>query len=64
VNTLRWRKSSHSSGVGESECVELAGLASAIVVRDSKDPDGAKLLLSRAEFAHVLAEIKADRPSA
>jgi hypothetical protein len=50
--------------VGESDCVELAGLASAIAVRDSKDPDGAKLLLSRAEFAHVLAEIKADRPSA
>jgi hypothetical protein len=50
--------------VGESDCVELAGLASAVAVRDSKDPDGARLFLSRAAFAHVLAEVKADRPSA
>jgi hypothetical protein len=52
-----WRKSSYSSSTGQN-CVEVATNRLGIVaVRDSKDPDGPKLLLSRAEwiaFIHVL----------
>lgn len=44
-----WRKSSHSSQEG-GECVEVAGLDGAIGVRDSKDPEGPHLILSRAAW--------------
>lgn len=45
-----WRKSSHS-GPNGGECIELAGLAGvagAVAVRDSKDPNGPVLLLTPA----------------
>ncbi|MFB4298483.1 DUF397 domain-containing protein [Actinomadura sp. NTSP31] len=42
----RWRKASRSSASG-SDCVEVAGLPGLIAVRDSKDPDGPKLLFDR-----------------
>ena len=41
-----WRKSSRS-GSNAAECVELAGAAEMVAVRDSKDPDGPVLLLTR-----------------
>ncbi|MER7542004.1 DUF397 domain-containing protein [Actinomadura sp.] len=45
-----WRKSSYS-GSNAAECVELANVAGAagsvVAVRDSKDPDGPVLLLTR-----------------
>ncbi|GAA2269593.1 hypothetical protein GCM10010402_27060 [Actinomadura luteofluorescens] len=48
---LAWCKSTHS-GPNGGECVELADVAGATVgavaVRDSKDPDGPVLLLTRA----------------
>jgi Domain of unknown function (DUF397) len=37
-----WRKSSHS-GNGGSDCVEVADTSPVILVRDSKNPDGAVL---------------------
>ncbi|WP_021592163.1 DUF397 domain-containing protein [Actinomadura welshii] len=44
---LTWRKSTHS-GSNAAECVELADAAGVVVaVRDSKDPDGPVLLLTR-----------------
>lgn len=43
---LSWRKSTHS-GSNAAECVELAGAAGVVAVRDSKDPDGPVLLLTR-----------------
>jgi Domain of unknown function (DUF397) len=43
---LTWRKSTHSGGNG-GECIEVAATAEALVaVRDSKNPDGPKLLIS------------------
>jgi len=36
-----WRKSSYSNS--ESNCVEVAGRAGSVAVRDSKDPDGPAL---------------------
>jgi hypothetical protein len=50
---LTWRKSSYSGGE-QAQCVEVAETASAIHVRDSKDPDGPSLALGRAEFSIFL----------
>ncbi|MEU8118729.1 DUF397 domain-containing protein [Spirillospora sp. NPDC049024] len=47
VTGLPWRKGSHS-GENGGDCVEMAGAAGVVAVRDSKDPDGPVLLVSRA----------------
>ncbi|MFG2021125.1 DUF397 domain-containing protein [Actinomadura geliboluensis] len=47
LTNTKWRKSSYS-GSNAAECVELADVAGAVAVRDSKDPDGPVLLLTRA----------------
>lgn len=52
-----WRKSSHSSNQGD-DCVELADLGEVVGLRDSKEPDGPKLLVARAEFVALLATLK------
>lgn len=57
LNTATWRKSSHSGSTG-GECVELASVPDIVAVRDSKNPDGPKLLLGRDEFAALLAAVK------
>ncbi|MCP9951770.1 DUF397 domain-containing protein [Actinomadura madurae] len=43
----KWRKSSRS-GENGGDCVELAKVAGAVAVRDSKDPHGPILLQTRA----------------
>ncbi|MFB4302037.1 DUF397 domain-containing protein [Actinomadura sp. NTSP31] len=43
-----WRKSRRSHQQGE--CVEVAGLAGAVAVRDSTDPDGPKLVFGAAAW--------------
>ncbi|WP_242903367.1 DUF397 domain-containing protein [Actinomadura terrae] len=53
-----WRKASRSHEDGDA-CVEVANLAEFVTVRDSKDPEGPKLILSRDDFrrfAYVLKE--------
>ncbi|MFG2088039.1 MULTISPECIES: DUF397 domain-containing protein [unclassified Spirillospora] len=57
LNTATWRKSTHSGGTG-GECVELASGPGIIAVRDSKNPDGPKLLLGRDEFAALVDVLK------
>ena len=52
-----WRKSSRSSGNG-GNCVEVAELTSGIGLRDSKNPDGPKLIVSRDAFAALVADLK------
>jgi uncharacterized protein DUF397 len=47
LTNLNWRKASHS-GENGGDCVELANVAGVVAVRDSKDPDGPVLLLTRA----------------
>ncbi len=52
-----WRKSSYT-GPNGGECVELASEPRMVAVRDSKDPDGPKLLVSRRAFAALLTDLK------
>lgn len=53
----RWRKSSHSSGSGD-DCVEVAAAPGVVGVRDSKDPDGARLALAPAAWRSLLDSVK------
>jgi hypothetical protein len=53
-----WRKSSYS-GNGGGNCVEVASLAGGMVaVRDSKDPDGPKLVFTPAEWEAFTAGVR------
>ncbi|GAA2427146.1 DUF397 domain-containing protein [Actinomadura vinacea] len=64
LSAVRWRKSSHSTGQG-GDCVEVANIAPAIAVRDSKDPDGPKLILDAADWRVLARRIRAsERDSA
>ncbi|MER6171992.1 DUF397 domain-containing protein [Streptosporangium sp. NPDC001681] len=53
-----WRKSSLSGDNG-GQCVEVAAnLPGAVAVRDSKDPDGAKLLFTPGGWRSFVGGIK------
>jgi hypothetical protein len=51
-----WRKSRRSGNGGS--CVEVANLDHAVAVRDSKNPDGPKLALTRADWRALVAGIR------
>jgi Domain of unknown function (DUF397) len=53
---MRWHKSSHSSANGQ--CVEVAPVAEAVVVRDSKDPAGPKLVFTRQVWVAFVEGVK------
>lgn len=55
----QWRKSSFSGGGTGSDCVELAVAGGEILVRDSKDPEGPVLRLTRAKAREFFDGIKA-----
>ena len=48
VDERAWRKSSYSAQ--ETDCVEVAPMRGATAVRDSKDPGGGELRISRAAW--------------
>lgn len=55
-----WRKSSRSGDHG-GECVELAALpAETVGIRDSKNPDGSHLVISRTELHSLLERVRSD----
>ena len=54
--TMMWRKSSYSGTQSGSSCVELARLGEAVGIRDSKDPHGPILVVSREALKAALAE--------
>ena len=56
-----WRKSTYSGGNGS--CVEIANLDTAAAVRDSKDPNGPKLIFAADEWRSFADSIKAGRHS-
>ncbi|MBO2452202.1 DUF397 domain-containing protein [Actinomadura barringtoniae] len=59
-HTPHWRKSSYSGEEGGS-CIEVADLAPAVGVRDSKDKraDAPFLTLTTAQFGDLLKTIRA-----
>jgi hypothetical protein len=52
----RWHKSSHSSANGQ--CVEVAPVAGAVAVRDSKNPAGPVLIFTRQAWAAFVEDVK------
>lgn len=54
---ITWRKSRRSEEHGDA-CVEVAGLAGGVGVRDSKDPDGPKFVLSHADYRALVNALK------
>jgi hypothetical protein len=53
-----WRKSSYS-GNGGGDCVEVATrLPGTVAVRDSKDPHGPALIISRDEWASFTTRLR------
>ncbi|PKK12023.1 DUF397 domain-containing protein [Thermomonospora sp. CIF 1] len=54
VASVAWRKSRRSYN-GGANCVEVADAGQGIAVRDSKDPDGGRLVFSRGQW-RVFAE--------
>jgi|HubBroStandDraft_4_1064222.scaffolds.fasta_scaffold2574210_1 hypothetical protein len=58
IDSPRWRKSSYT-GNGGNNCVEAASLHNAVAVRDSKNPAGAKLVFSPADWRSFTASLKA-----
>lgn len=53
-----WKKSSRSGGNG-GQCVEVAlGLPGLVAVRDSKDPDGPKLVFERNRWQRFVRQAK------
>lgn len=56
ADVLAWRRSRRSGLQGN--CVELRDAPDAIVVRDSKDPGGPKLMFSRLDFRTFAEDAK------
>ncbi|WP_406073828.1 DUF397 domain-containing protein [Micromonospora sp. NBC_01638] len=56
LSRAQWKKSTRSSGNGQ--CVEIADLADAVALRDSKDPTGPALLFPREDWTSFLAGAK------
>jgi len=56
---ITWRKSSYSGNSG-GNCVEVDAAAHLIAVRDSKDPDGARLAFGREAWEAFAASLQAD----
>jgi hypothetical protein len=55
---MNWRKSSYS-GNGGGNCTEVATAANLVVVRDSKNPEGARLAFTTASWRAFTAKVKA-----
>ncbi|MFB4296205.1 DUF397 domain-containing protein [Actinomadura sp. NTSP31] len=58
---LAWRKSSYTGSNG-GNCVELADAVGVVAVRDSKDPDGPVILVTRAVLRSAVDSVVRGRP--
>ncbi|MGA5768249.1 DUF397 domain-containing protein [Streptomyces pseudogriseolus] len=53
--TLPWFRSSYSSSGDGNDCVEVAIAPDAVLVRDSKAPDGPRLTLTSAAWSRFVS---------
>jgi hypothetical protein len=58
LSRVAWRKASASAN-GGGNCVEVGTAGDIVAVRDSKDPDGPKLVVIRAEWQAFLRHAQA-----
>ena len=59
LSRAMWRKSSYSNGSG-GDCVQVAlRIPEVVAVRDSKNPDGPRLILSHDEWRAFIAAVRA-----
>ncbi|QUH04633.1 DUF397 domain-containing protein [Saccharopolyspora erythraea] len=54
LSQARWRKSSRSDTGSGGNCVEVAFTGTVTAVRDSKEPDGPKLIFTPTQWRHFL----------
>lgn len=59
-NGLHWYKSTYSGGDG-GECVEVALDTAAIRVRDSKEPGGPQLAITRSAWSGFVGGLERER---
>jgi hypothetical protein len=52
-----WRKSSYSGGSGSTDCVEVAFVAEAVGVRDSKNATGPRLAFPPTTWRAFTADV-------
>ncbi|GAA1859273.1 DUF397 domain-containing protein [Actinomadura bangladeshensis] len=57
LNAVVWKKASRSNESGDA-CIELASDVDAVAIRDSKDPDGPKLIIGHSDFRHLADALK------
>jgi hypothetical protein len=59
LDGLAWRKSSYSGSNG-GNCIEIAAVADAVAIRDSKDPHGPVLAFGAQDWKRFADHVKAD----
>ncbi|RFS86343.1 DUF397 domain-containing protein [Actinomadura spongiicola] len=57
LSTATWRKATRSGDDG-GNCVEVASVPGTVALRDSKNPHGGHILVSRKDFRHLAETIK------
>jgi hypothetical protein len=57
MTRMAWRKASRSTAQADN-CVEVAAVQQSVAIRDSKDPGGPKVLLSRQDFRRFTDALK------
>jgi hypothetical protein len=58
MERMNWRKSSYSGNSG-GNCAEVAAVRGAVLVRDSKNPDGPRLAFGRSAWEAFAVTMRA-----
>jgi hypothetical protein len=58
---ITWHKSSFSTG--QNDCVEVAHSGAAVLIRDSKNPGGGHLTVSKRTWGSLICRVKDGRPA-
>ncbi|TDB85141.1 DUF397 domain-containing protein [Actinomadura sp. KC216] len=57
LSRASWRKASRSHDDGD-QCVEVAAILDVVAIRDSKTPDGPKLIIGSSDFQQFVRLLK------